>query len=138
MGTRVKVKEIILFRRFSLSSYKEEVYLKTDLLSISIHMPWRTRSTRYASLLGLPWIAFQSPTGSSWNGKLHFFEAAGHSIADISRYGSLSTRRVDLVGDYAGQELFLVEGDSLLLRSFSDPKLDFDRQCFPYIYSMTM
>lgn len=38
----------------------------------------------------------------------------------------MSSRRVDLVGDYAGSELFIVEGDSLLLRSFSDAKLDFD------------
>lgn len=42
------------------------------------------------------------------------------------RYEGLSSRRVDLVGDYAGSELFIVEGDSLLLRSFSDEKLDFD------------
>lgn len=38
----------------------------------------------------------------------------------------MSSRRVDLVGDYAGKELFLLEGDSLLLRCFNDPKLDFD------------
>ena len=44
------------------------------------------------------------------------------------RYGRLSVRRVDLVGDYAGQELFLVEGDSLLLRCFSSANLDFDRE----------
>lgn len=43
------------------------------------------------------------------------------------RYASLSSRRVDLVGDYAGSELFIVEGDSLLLRSFSDPKIDFEK-----------
>ena len=42
------------------------------------------------------------------------------------RYGKLSTRRVDLVGDYAGSELFIVEGDSLLLRCFENPDLDFD------------
>ena len=46
----------------------------------------------------------------------------------LFRYGRLSVRRVDLVGDYAGQELFLLEGDSLLLRCFSDPDLDFDRK----------
>ena len=40
-------------------------------------------------------------------------------------YSRLSTRRVDLVGDYAGQELFIVEGDGLLLRCFDDPGLDF-------------
>jgi len=40
-------------------------------------------------------------------------------------YQKLLSRRVDLVGDYAGNELFVIEGDSLLLRCFSDPKLDF-------------
>lgn len=30
------------------------------------------------------------------------------------------------MGDYAGSELFLIEGDSLLLRCLSDSKLDFD------------
>lgn len=49
-------------------------------------------------------------------------------LTNSFRYGRLSVRRVDLVGDYAGQELFLVEGDSLLLRSFSDADLDFDRK----------
>ena len=38
----------------------------------------------------------------------------------------MSARRVDLIGDYAGKELFLLEGDSLLLQCFSNPKLDFD------------
>lgn len=41
-------------------------------------------------------------------------------------YEKVHSRRVDLVGDYAGNELFLVEGDSLLLHAFSDPNLDFD------------
>jgi len=41
-------------------------------------------------------------------------------------YEKVRSRRVDLVGDYAGNELFLVEGDSLLLHAFSDPNLDFD------------
>ncbi|KAL4949190.1 hypothetical protein BDW69DRAFT_174923 [Aspergillus filifer] len=34
-------------------------------------------------------------------------------------------RTLDLVGDYAGDELFIIEGDSLLLQSFSDKSLDF-------------
>ena len=42
------------------------------------------------------------------------------------RYGQKSARRVDLVGDYAGKELFVLEGDSLLLKCFGDPQLDFD------------
>jgi hypothetical protein len=33
---------------------------------------------------------------------------------------------IDLVGDYAGKELFLVEGDSLLRECFEDDRLDFD------------
>ncbi|KAJ9659231.1 hypothetical protein H2198_003235 [Neophaeococcomyces mojaviensis] len=41
-------------------------------------------------------------------------------------YHRLASRRVDLVGDYAGNELFLIEGDSLLLRCFDDKKLDFN------------
>lgn len=47
------------------------------------------------------------------------------SSALLDWYGKLPARRVDLVGDYAGQELFIVEGDGLLLRCFDDPKLDF-------------
>ena len=45
-------------------------------------------------------------------------------LTGLARYGGLRTRRVDLVGDYAGPEIFLIEGDSLLLQCFSDPKLD--------------
>lgn len=45
--------------------------------------------------------------------------------AVLTWYKSVSSRRVDLVGDYAGSEIFLVEFDSLLLQCFSDPKLDF-------------
>jgi hypothetical protein len=41
-------------------------------------------------------------------------------------YEKVHSRRVDLVGDFAGNELFLVEGDSLLLHAFSDPNLDFN------------
>ncbi|KAK0860801.1 hypothetical protein LTR91_005305 [Friedmanniomyces endolithicus] len=44
----------------------------------------------------------------------------------LQRYQRLSSRRVDLVGDYAGDELFIIEGDSMLLRAFSDSKLDFN------------
>ena len=36
-----------------------------------------------------------------------------------------SARTLDLVGDYAGDELFIIEGDSLLLHCFSDTALDF-------------
>ncbi len=40
-------------------------------------------------------------------------------------YQSVSTRVIDLVGDYAGKELFLLEGDSLLLECFGDERIDF-------------
>lgn len=43
----------------------------------------------------------------------------------LEGYKHLSSRRVDLVGDYAGNELFLIDGDSLLAYAFSDPNLDF-------------
>lgn len=43
----------------------------------------------------------------------------------LNKYRRLLSRRVDLVGDYAGDELFLIEGDSMLLRCFSDDLLDF-------------
>lgn len=33
---------------------------------------------------------------------------------------------IDLVGDYAGKELFLIEGDSLLRECFEDERIDFD------------
>lgn len=41
-------------------------------------------------------------------------------------YTKLYSRRVDIVGDYAGNELFLIEGDSVLLHCFSDKHIDFD------------
>lgn len=39
-------------------------------------------------------------------------------------YARIYSRRVDIVGDYAGNELFLVDGDSLLLHCFADDHLD--------------
>lgn len=50
-------------------------------------------------------------------------------------YQKLSSRRVDLVGDYAGTELFLIEGDALLLEAFSDPKLDFRGQSLQLLHA---
>ncbi|KAJ6117110.1 hypothetical protein N7512_006835 [Penicillium capsulatum] len=42
-----------------------------------------------------------------------------------SWYQALYSRVVDLVGDFAGDELFIIEGDSLLRECFSNKKLDF-------------
>lgn len=50
-------------------------------------------------------------------------EHAGSQI--ISWYDSTRPRFIDLVGDYAGQELFLIEGDGLLREAFGDERLDF-------------
>ncbi|KAI9740289.1 MAG: hypothetical protein M1834_004867 [Cirrosporium novae-zelandiae] len=41
-------------------------------------------------------------------------------------YSSLLFRWVDLVGDYAGNEIFIIEGDSLLLNCFIDQRIDFE------------
>ena len=53
-------------------------------------------------------------------------EDGDHETRVLSSYRKLLSRRVDLVGDYAGDELFLIEGDSMLLRAFNDDKLDLD------------
>lgn len=44
----------------------------------------------------------------------------------IDWYAKLYSRRVDLVGDFAGSERFLVHGESLLLHCFSDIHIDFE------------
>ncbi|KAF1954271.1 P-loop containing nucleoside triphosphate hydrolase protein [Byssothecium circinans] len=43
----------------------------------------------------------------------------------LTWYSKVYSRRIDLVGDYVGNELFLVDGNSLLLHCFSDEHLDF-------------
>lgn len=53
-------------------------------------------------------------------------EAASDEDKVLHSYKRLLSRRVDLVGDYAGNELFMIEGDSLLLRCFDDENLDFN------------
>ena len=60
---------------------------------------------------------------------LLYYNYIDHQLT-IPRYAELPARRVDLVGDYAGSELFLVEGDSLLLKCWSDLKLDFQCKIF--------
>ena len=39
-------------------------------------------------------------------------------------YSGMYFRYVDLVGDFAGQEFFLVDGESLLQTVFNEPTLD--------------
>jgi len=52
-------------------------------------------------------------------------EMSRHTVLDW--YSRLYSRRVDIVGDYAGNELFLIEGDSLLLHCFSDEHIDIEK-----------
>lgn len=41
-------------------------------------------------------------------------------------YSKLFSRRVDIVGDFAGSERFLIHGESLLLHCFGDAQIDFE------------
>ena len=43
-------------------------------------------------------------------------------------YNGRNPRFVDLVSDYAGREVFLIEGDSMLRDCFADELIDFDRE----------
>ena len=45
--------------------------------------------------------------------------------AILAWYDERAPRILDLVGDYAGKGLFVVDGDSLLRTAFSDDKIDF-------------
>jgi superfamily II RNA helicase len=75
-----------------------------------------------------PADAVQTPHESEESGSEDDEESdeGDYSSSVIKEYGKLLSRRVDLVGDYAGNELFLIDGDSMLLRCFSDQRLDFD------------
>ncbi|KAF2646563.1 DEAD/DEAH box helicase-like protein [Massarina eburnea CBS 473.64] len=50
---------------------------------------------------------------------------AGTQAPVLTWYSKVYSRRIDLVGDYVGNELFLIDGNSLLLHCFSDEHLDF-------------
>lgn len=68
---------------------------------------------------------------------------AGEVSQDVPTDGILSwydrTRPmwIDLVGDYAGKELFLVEGDSLLRECFEDERIDFAGKVYPQVHPAT-
>ncbi len=47
-------------------------------------------------------------------------------VSILHWYDGTRPMYIDLVGDYAGKELFLVEGDSLLRECFEDERIDFD------------
>ncbi len=41
-------------------------------------------------------------------------------------YATLQPRRVDVVGDFGGKQLFFVDGDSLLLHGVTTSAVDYD------------
>lgn len=49
-----------------------------------------------------------------------------HGNPMLSWYDRTRPMWIDLVGDYAGKELFLIEGDSLLRECFEDERIDFE------------
>ena len=51
--------------------------------------------------------------------------------AILAWYDDRAPRLLDLVGDYAGKELFVVDGDSLLRTAWSDDKIDFSGKNTP-------
>lgn len=51
----------------------------------------------------------------------------------LSWYDRTRPMWIDLVGDYAGKELFLVEGDSLLRECFEDERIDFAGKFLHYL-----
>jgi hypothetical protein len=56
----------------------------------------------------------------------HVWSKLSSSSTLLERWHELiHTYTVNLIGDYAGNELFLLEGDSLLLHCFGDEAIDF-------------
>lgn len=51
----------------------------------------------------------------------------------LSWYDETRPMWIDLVGDYAGKELFLLEGDSLLRECFADERIDFQGNDFMFL-----
>jgi hypothetical protein len=51
----------------------------------------------------------------------------GETHMQLSRwYEAIYPRRIDIVGDFGGKQLFLIDGDSLLLYSITTSKVDFE------------
>lgn len=48
-------------------------------------------------------------------------------------YGALLPRRVDIVGDFGGKQLFLIDGDSLLIHSVATSAVDYDGNMQPLL-----
>ena len=48
-------------------------------------------------------------------------------------YRSLSPLKVDVVGDFAGKELFAIHGDSMLLHCIVEGKVDYEGTSFHFM-----
>lgn len=53
------------------------------------------------------------------------------AVVDLtSWFSTLRPLRVDIVGDFAGDELFIIHGESLIRHCLADYKVDFDGKLF--------
>lgn len=50
-------------------------------------------------------------------------------------YESLNPLKVDLVGDFAGKELFAIHGEALMLHCISQARVDFDSKSLCLYFS---
>ncbi|KAG8870515.1 hypothetical protein FRB97_009692, partial [Tulasnella sp. 331] len=66
------------------------------------------------------------------------FTRAIDALADLDTrwYGRLNPRYMDLVGDYAGMEPFVIDGDSLCERVLNDPLLAIGQNSFQIMHAM--
>ena len=58
-------------------------------------------------------------------------DLVGDTKSILQWYDTSRPLFIDLVGDYAGKELFLVEGDSMLRECFADERIDFQGTYLP-------
>ncbi|RAL11807.1 putative DEAD/DEAH box helicase [Aspergillus homomorphus CBS 101889] len=107
-------------RRLWESQYPRQVQLITILLHELDNVNQNVQAPRVAKQLqvGFP-LRTVSPV-------LLIPKYEPQLTTNLNRNKISTPRIIDLVGDYAGDELFILEGDSLLRRSFSDSQLDFD------------
>jgi ATP-dependent RNA helicase DDX60 len=47
-------------------------------------------------------------------------------------YADLQPLTVDIVGDFAGRELFLIHGEALMRHCLIEARVDFDSRCFHF------
>lgn len=50
----------------------------------------------------------------------------------LNWYKGLQPLTVDIVGDFAGRELFLIHGEALMQYCLTEARVDFDSKCFHF------